>query len=179
MSVINVSGHAAKAENNRFFALGFRPFFTVATIFSMVSIFQWLLIYSYAGSLPAHSFSVVHWHAHEMLYGFCLAVIAGFLLTAVGNWTGQVVLAGAPLGVLLLLWIAARILFSFGSSYIKLAAFFDLSFVLFLLFAITRPIIRCKQWGQSGVIAKVFFLFLGNLLFYLAATGIYPEGFFL
>ena len=90
--------------------IGFRPFFLGATAFAILSMILWLGVYAFhwpvtfAGGIPA-----VFWHSHEMLYGYALAVIAGFLLTAVKHWTGIPTAQGAPLLVLFMLWSAARI----------------------------------------------------------------------
>ena len=89
-------------------ALGFRPFYLLASVFAAVSVLLWTA--AYAGWLPAVYSRNPVWHAHEMVYGFTIAVIVGFLFTAGRNWTGQPTPTGRLLAALALLWIAGRLL---------------------------------------------------------------------
>ena len=84
-------------------ALGFRPFYLLAGVYAALGVPLWAL--QYTGWLP-HANAL--WHAHEMLFGYAFAVIAGFLLTAVRNWTGGPTPSGWTLGGVAALWIAAR-----------------------------------------------------------------------
>ena len=86
------------------------------------------------------------WHAHEMLYGYTLAVIAGFLLTAVTNWTGLQTLRGIPLLLLLLTWLAARVAIYVPGTGLYWSALFDTLFSVVLLVAVSIPVIR-DEWG--------------------------------
>src|SRR5690349_16499025 len=89
-------------------ALGFRPFFLLAALFAAAAVPMWLLIY--AGVIePVSYLPPTLWHGHEMVFGFAVAVIAGFLLTAAGNWTGRRIASGLGLGALAGLWIAGRL----------------------------------------------------------------------
>lgn len=88
--------------------LGFRPFYLLASGFAALSILLW--VGQYAGYLPAVHVRDPAWHGHEMLFGYTMAVIAGFLLTAVRNWTGKSTPAGASLIALAVLWVAGRVL---------------------------------------------------------------------
>tara|TARA_R110001592_G_scaffold7190_2_gene40555 strand:+ start:3244 stop:4452 length:1209 start_codon:yes stop_codon:yes gene_type:complete len=167
------------------FNLGFRVFFAGAGVFSFISIACWLVIYaSLNGALSIGSvlaffefktISPFQWHAHEMIYGYSLAVISGFLLTAVKNWTGIQTIHGYPLALLFGLWALARILWLAGDQYIFIAAFFDIFFIVCLCFAVASPIIATKQWRQMAILSKLFLLGLGNLAFYLEAFS-YLEG---
>ena len=160
-----------------FLSLGFRPFFTAAAVFSVLSMLTWMQVYVFGrgwlpGGLPA-----VIWHAHEMVYGYAMAVIAGFLLTAVRNWTGVQTLQGLPLLLLLLLWAAARLLVFAGDGVpLALGALADTLFAAFLLIAIARPVIKARQWRQMGILSKLILLLCGNLLFYAGALEIIPQG---
>lgn len=116
------------------------------------------------------------WHAHEMIYGYSIAVISGFLLTAVKNWTGKQTLYGPGLFMLFMLWVMARISFLFGTSFIFIATLFDMLFMICLISAITYPIIKARQWGQLGIISKLILLAIGNGLFYLGTAGIIDQG---
>jgi len=157
--------------------LGFRPFFAGAALFSVLSMLAWLLQYTlniewYRGTLP-----VLTWHAHEMIYGYSLAVIAGFLLTAVKNWTGVQTLHRLPLLVLFLLWLAGRVLLASGDRLpLELAAGADCLFVALLVIAIAHPIIKVRQWKQMGILSKIVLLLLSNAAFYAGAMGLLPDG---
>lgn len=111
-----------------------------------------------------------------MLYGFAFAVIAGFLLTAVKNWTGIQTLHGRPLMGLVACWALARGVMLFIPSQVALALLFDGAFNLWLLIAVARPIIRIKQWRQLGVLSRIVLLTLGNMAFYAHATGWTTQG---
>ena len=165
-----------QAQGFALFNLGFRPFFLGASIFAVVSIVWWMLIYSAHSYVQINTITNSQWHAHEMLYGYGLAVVAGFLLTAVKNWTGVQTLNGKPLMGLFLLWCLARVLFLFGTSLLLWAAVADLLFGLILIWAIAKPIVSTKQWPQLAVVAKVVLLFIGNIVFYLGCYGLLQDG---
>jgi uncharacterized protein involved in response to NO len=89
-------------------ALGFRPFYLLASVFASLAVLAWVL--QYAGLAPAAAIRGPVWHGHEMLFGYSMAVIAGFLLTAVRNWTNRPTPSGGALAALALLWVAGRVL---------------------------------------------------------------------
>ena len=155
--------------------LGFRPFFCGAAIFSFVSMLAWTGLYVFnwhwQPALPG-----VTWHAHEMIFGYAMAVIAGFLLTAVRNWTGVQTLHGLPLLLLFLLWFMARLLLAGDSRWLAWAALLDGLFNLLLVIALAWPVFKVRQFKQIGILSKVLLLMLANLLFYAGALEIYPWG---
>lgn len=159
--------------------LGFRIFFLGAALFSIVSIFLWLLIISFNLPISLNFLSVSQWHAHEMVYGYSFAVIAGFLLTAVKNWTGIHTVKGPALLMLFCLWAFARIMWLFGTKFLILTALFDLLFSLCLIVCVSSPVIKVKQWRQMAVVSKLILLGVFNLLFYLGALNLYSQGVFL
>src|SRR5665647_1149443 len=110
MLQIDTPGRAQGPEQRKFalFNLGFRPFYLAASIFAAVAILLWAA--EYAGLIAPVWRGDPVWHAHEMLYGYTIAVVVGFLLTAVRNWSGQPTPAGSWLAALLLLWIGGRVL---------------------------------------------------------------------
>ncbi|HPH06133.1 MAG TPA: NnrS family protein [Methylotenera sp.] len=158
------------------FNLGFRPFFLGAGIFAIASITAWMLVYFSYGTITMTNISISQWHAHEMLYGYSMAVVAGFLLTAVKNWTGIPTLSGKPLMVLVMLWSIGRVLFLCGTSFIVWVALADILFGLMLMVAITMPIVKVKQWKQLAVLSKVVLLWIGNIIFYFACFGFFADG---
>ncbi len=175
MALLNIQD-TVSAEKFSLFVLGFRPFFLAAGIFSIVSISLWMGVYVFGLSIPLSGLSIIHWHAHEMIYGYTLAVVAGFLLTAVKNWTGVQTIQYTQLKLLFSLWVAARICMLMGTQWIYLAALFDLSFNLWLFIAALTPVVRVKQWKQAGIISKLSLLGISNLLFYLGVIGVFQQG---
>jgi len=121
--------------------LGFRPFYLLASLFSALSIALWTA--QSAGWLSVAYLQGQLWHGHEMLFGFTLAVVAGFLLTAVRAWTGQPTPAGAPLMTLAALWVAGRILVL--TPYGGAAALVNAAFPLALAVAIGIPLVRSRN----------------------------------
>ncbi len=112
-----------------------------------------------------------------MIYGYSQAVIAGFLLTAVRNWTGIQTLHGAPLLLLLLLWLAGRLLLFTGTTVsLPFIALVDCLFMAWLIGALLVPIIKVRQWRQMGIISKLLLLLLGNGVFYAGALGTMEDG---
>lgn len=158
------------------FTLGFRPFFLLAGVFSLVSIFVWGGIHVYGWPVPRLPFSPLHWHAHEMIFGYGLAVVAGFLLTAVRNWTQLPTLHGYSLAGLATLWLAARMAGWIIPGQLLPMLLLDLTFNLWLIIAIFRPILRAKQHNQIGIASKLVLLMLANLCFYLGMLGVLEHG---
>ena len=106
---VNRSADAARAwAGAAVLSRGFRPFFLAAGVWALVGIGLWPAVFSGAISIPT-AFSAVDWHAHEMIFGYGAAVVAGFLLTAIPNWTGRLPVAGLPLAGLAALWAAGRV----------------------------------------------------------------------
>ncbi|MEJ2143333.1 MAG: NnrS family protein, partial [Gammaproteobacteria bacterium] len=123
----NVTGFAL-------FELGFRPFFSVAGLFAVIGMLLWMNLYFSFMQSPIPSLEPVIWHAHEMIFGYAMAVVAGFLLTAVGNWTGIPTWRGKNLATLLALWFLARIAWFIPDAYsLYLSATCDVLFLLGLI----------------------------------------------
>ncbi|MBP8924513.1 MAG: NnrS family protein [Pseudomonadales bacterium] len=158
------------------FNLGFRPFFLGAAWFAVISMALWMAVYGFHYPLALDGISASQWHAHEMLYGYAIAVIAGFLLTSIRNWTGLATLNGLPLALGFGLWLAARLLMLLGTDALGLAACADLLFMLVLIPACAVPIIRARQWRQMAILSKLLMLGIGNALFYAGALGLQEDG---
>ncbi|MEH6609326.1 MAG: NnrS family protein [Halioglobus sp.] len=155
--------------------LGFRPFFMGAAYFGALSVVLWAWSYRYGIPIYPNSISPSLWHAHELLYGYALAVIAGFLLTATKNWTGQQTLHRAPLAGLFFLWLAARLSLLTGVIPLALSAALDVLFNTWLFMAIAIPIIGTRQKKQYAILGKLIFLLVCNCLFYLEALGLMSD----
>ncbi|QDL96393.1 NnrS family protein [Rhodopseudomonas palustris] len=148
---------------------GFRPFFLLGAIFAAVAVLLWLPVYH--GDLTLQTaFAPRDWHVHEMLYGYLPAVITGFLLTAIPNWTGRLPLQGAPLGTLVLAWLAGRLAVTFSADTGWLAALLvDALFLLLVALAALREIIAGRNWRNLNVVALLTLLLVGNVAFHLEA----------
>lgn len=152
-------------------ALGFRPFFLLAGLFAAVAVPLWLAV-SLAGLALPTTLAPAAWHGHEMVFGFTVAVVAGFLLTAVRTWTGQPMPSGAPLGGLALLWLAGRVAMLLSGTIPPLvAAGVDLAFVPALGVAIGRPLVRTKNWRNALLLVPLAGLFGANLFFHFGPEG--------
>lgn len=159
------------------FDLGFRPFFSGAGIFSVISMLLWFLMYVYKLPILGAQVNPILWHAHEMIFGYTMAVIAGFLLTAVRNWTGVTTYSGSWLVATLACWVVARLAWYLPmDASLQLAAIADLVFMVLLVVGISLPVIQSRQWMQFGIIAKVTTLLIANMLFYMGALGYLEQG---
>src|SRR4026209_2931935 len=107
MATISI-GKPAVTASPAFLSAGFRPFFLLAALGAAIAVPVWLAAYVHGYVLPGALPAMV-WHAHEMIYGYALAAVTGFLLTAIPNWTGRLPLRGAPLAGLVSLWLAGRV----------------------------------------------------------------------
>jgi len=173
-----VTGKATKSMRAAFserpiFALGFRPFYLLAIILAVVALPLWMFVY-FGVITPSGYLSGIAWHSHEMLFGFVVAVMAGFLLTAVRNWTGLPTPTGAPLSFLVSLWVLARILMWTGPA--TLAAVVDLAFLPALGVAVAIPIGRSRNKRNFKVLLILIGLGCANLAFHLTKLGILPVG---
>lgn len=162
-----------------FLSLGFRPFFLGASLFAFCSIALWMFSYSFNYNPGIHHLSSLHWHAHEMIFGYGMAVIAGFLLTAVTNWTGINTVTGYPLLILFALWLLARLMpFLPFTNALAIMFTLDTLFIICLVIALSIPVIKTRQWNQIGIISKIALLSLANTVFYLGAMGYLEQGIF-
>lgn len=166
---------AALARRRRYagpalFSYGFRPFFLGGTLWAALGILLWLPQYEGELALPS-AFGPIDWHVHEMLYGYVGAVVAGFLLTAVPNWTGRLPINGAPLAALAALWLAGRaaILFSAAIGPV-VAAVIDVAFLAVLAAAMLREIVAGKNWRNLRVIGVLCAFIAGNVVFHVEAV---------
>jgi uncharacterized protein involved in response to NO len=156
------------------FSLGFRPFFLAVGVEGVGLTLAWLaMLY---GWLPAPAWlDPFLWHGHEMLFGLVVAAIAGFLLTAVPNWTGTPALAGGRLAALVALWALGRAaMAAAGALPAAAVAVADLAFPAALLVTVARPIVRARQTRQAGVIAVLAMLTVANGAVHLDALGVAP-----
>jgi uncharacterized protein involved in response to NO len=154
------------------FALGFRAFFALAGLSALVLVVLWNAIFKGELALDNY-FADTYWHGHEMLLGYSVAVIAGFLLTAVKNWTGRPTLAGDQLAGLCLLWLYGRIVpFYEGLLPDAVIALVDFAFLPALAWQISKPMLQAKYYKGFVFIAILLILALGNGLIHAEILGI-------
>jgi uncharacterized protein involved in response to NO len=148
---------------------GFRPFFLFGAIYAALAILAWLPIFG--GELALRTaFGPVDWHVHEMLYGYLPAIMTGFLLTAIPNWTGRLPIQGTPLLVLVIVWLAGRAAVTFSAEIGWLtAAIIDVVFLILVIAAAAREIIAGSNWRNLRVIVMVTLLLAGNVAFHIEA----------
>jgi uncharacterized protein involved in response to NO len=156
------------------FRKGFRPFFLLAGVYAALAVPLWLLALN--GMMnPGAYFGGIFWHAHEMLFGYAVAVIAGFLLTAIGNWTSKETAVGWPLAALTALWIIGRVAVLFADRMPRpLAAVLDLAFLPVLAVVCARPMVATKNQRNYPFVGMLTALFVANLLMHLHALGVTP-----
>jgi len=162
--------HVANPGRFALWELGFRPFYLLASIFAALSIALWALQFS---GMLAHAYlSGPIWHAHEMLFGFTLAVVVGFLLTAGRNWSGQPTPTGAPLMALAALWLMGRVLVltPFGWA----AALTNAAFPLAAAFGLGRSLVKGGSRRNYLFIGLLVVLSIAEMAIHLAQLGVAP-----
>ena len=156
-------------------SFGFRPFFMLASAYAALALVVW--IGALMGWLsPPFAMAPADWHIHEMLFGFAAAGLAGFLLTAVANWTGREPVRGAPLAGLSALWLAGRLAVTRGQDLSPgMVAAMDLPFLATLTLVFGREVMAGGNRRNYPIIAAVAFLTLANGLTHAEAFGLEPE----
>jgi len=150
---------------------GFRPFFLFAGLWAIVALLVWMHAFLGLFESPG-ALSPLAWHTHEMLFGYGAAVMAGFMLTAIPNWTGRLPLQGWPLAGLAGLWIAGRgaIWFS-GDLGAPATALIDLSFLVSFAAIALREIAAGKNWRNFPLVAAITILIIANTLTHAGYAG--------
>jgi uncharacterized protein involved in response to NO len=150
-------------------AKGFRPFFLLAAAFAALAVPQWLLVLTGKLTLPS-GLPGAMWHAHEMVFGFTVAVITGFLLTAASRWTERETIVGLPLMALAGVWIAGRLAMVLPVPTV-VAMFTDALFLPLVAFFVGRPIVQARSGRNFGIVAVLLLLAACNVLTHLDALG--------
>ncbi|MBX3513396.1 MAG: NnrS family protein [Xanthobacteraceae bacterium] len=165
----DVDRQPIRLPGSALFSYGFRPFFLFGAIYAGLAVLLWLHLFRTGGNVETR-FHSLDWHVHEMLYGFVPAIVTGFLLTAIPNWTKRLPVRGLPLFALFLLWVAGRVAV-FNSAQIgwATAAAIDVAFLLVVAAVAVREIVAGQNWRNLRVIGVVSVLTAGNLIFHLEA----------
>lgn len=154
---------------------GFRPFFFCGAVWGVVALILWLCALLAGLELPT-AFDALSWHRHEMLFGFVGAIVAGFLLTAIPNWTARLPIAGLPLAMLVALWLAARlaVLWS-GALGLAVAAVLDVGFYAVMAAVGAREILAAKNRNMP-LVAMVLLFGTADAIDYASVSGLLADG---
>jgi len=169
--VLSIVRRAGRLCDSIFLTQGFRPFFLAAGLWSALALTFWIVMLITGTAAPSR-FAPLSWHSHEMLFGFVMAAIAGFLLTAVSNWTQRRPVSGGMLAMLVGLWLLGRIaclVSAFVPLWLAIAA--DLSFPTALLAVVAHEIVAGRNWRNLPLLAPVAVLSIANLLMHLEASS--------
>ena len=150
------------------FSYGFRPFFLGAALFAAIAVPAWILIVT--GAIGSNFlYAPREWHVHEMLFGFLPAAMAGFILTAIPNWTGRTPIRGALLMSLCVLWLGGRLMLAFPGPIPVTAAVVDAAFLVALAAAVWREVAAARSWNRSAIGVLIAFYAASNIFFHVLA----------
>jgi uncharacterized protein involved in response to NO len=152
-------------EGPALFSYGFRPFFLAGAAWSALVVPLWIWSFQSGGCLT------LAWHVHEMLFGFLAAVVAGFLTTAIPNWTGRMPVIGAPLAALAGLWLLGRLAMLFQPTLGAVAAGVDSLFLIAFAGVVWREVLAGRNWRNLPICALVTVLAAANVAFHLEGPG--------
>jgi uncharacterized protein involved in response to NO len=164
-ATVAADGRTVPSNPPAILSYGFRPFFLFGAAYVVFAMLGWLAMLGHGIELWG-PFAAVPWHAHEMIFGYLAAIIAGFALTAVPNWTGRLPVSGWPLGGLVLLWIAGRVASS-TVPWPAWAAAVDCAFLFALAALVWREVLAARNLHNLPVPALITCLATANLLFHL------------
>jgi uncharacterized protein involved in response to NO len=150
-----------------FFSYGFRPFFLGAALFAGVAVPVWIMVLAGTGD-SSFLYPARDWHVHEMVFGFLPAVITGFLLTAIPNWTDRPPIRGLELLLLFTLWLAGRVLIAIPWLTPLVSAIVDVGFLIAVAGLILREIAVSKSWDRTPIVVLVSLLACANILFHVS-----------
>lgn len=172
--MLNIQKVPDSKKSFALFNLAFRPFFLLGPIVAIAGLLMW--IFHYAGWLFNENYwGALSYHSHEMIFGFAVAIISGFLLTAVRNWTGLAGICGWKLAGLVLIWLLGRMLPWLAVSGVWVAAV-DLLFLPLVMATLAIPVIKVRQWRNIIFIPILSLLWLGNLLMHRQQLGLSTSG---
>ncbi len=151
------------------FSYGFRPLFLLAGLWAVVVVPLWMAVWSGTVTLNG-PFSPTDWHIHELLFGYTSVVIAGFLFTAIPNWTGRMPTRGWPLVALSVLWLAGRMMVALG-PWPFVVMLVDCAFMAAIGAMVATEIIAGRNWGNLKVVGPVLLYLVANVIFHLEAMS--------
>jgi uncharacterized protein involved in response to NO len=173
---MNPGAAAPSANGPVFLRQGSRLFFPAAGAWALAAVAIWLAAFQGLVAIPT-AFSPVAWHAHEMIFGFVPATIAGFLLTAMPNWTGRRPIQGRYLAILFALWLAGRAAVATSALIgAGIAAVVDSAFLAALVGTALHEIVAARNWRNLPIVVVLAALLAANVLTHLEVTGVSATG---
>jgi uncharacterized protein involved in response to NO len=177
MTALTEEERGRRARQPAVLTYAFRPMFLAAGSWAVLALAVWLAMFLGYIQVPTR-FDPLAWHIHEMLFGFVMAAVAGFLLTAIPNWTGRLPVRGSSLALLAGLWLLGRITCLISAdlpAWLAIAA--DLSFPVALLAVAAREIIVGRNWRNLAMTAPLLVFVIADLLMHLESIGLaVPSG---
>ena len=172
MSAVSEEDRLRRARLPAVLDYAFRPMFLAAGSWAVIALALWLAMFFGYVQLPTR-FDPLAWHVHEMLFGFVMAAVAGFLLTAIPNWTGRLPVRGLRLTVLAGLWLLGRLACLISADVPAwLAVLADLAFPTALLAVAAREIIAGRNWRNLPMTAPLTLFIIADLLMHLESLGV-------
>lgn len=148
---------------------GFRPFFLAAGVYAVIAMSVWIGALAFGWPVGG-GYGGPAWHGHELLFGYTAAALAGFMLTAIPNWTGRLPVSGRPLLLLVLLWLAGRLAMAVPDALgMPMTAVLDAAFLPALAAIAAREIITGRNWKNLKILLALCALSLANIGFHLVA----------
>ncbi|CAM3071321.1 NnrS family protein [Vibrio rarus] len=170
--MLNITDKAQEEAITPLLRLGFRPFFLLGALYAFIAIPVWIYAFQH-GQPTALGAPALWWHAHEMLFGFAMAIVAGFVLTAVQNWTGINGTKSTRLGVIVGLWLAPRILF-WTPAPLWLIAIVESLFLLAVAYEIAIRVFKSKGWRNLFFVPLFALAIVANFASYATINGLAP-----
>ncbi len=152
------------------FSYGFRPFFLGAGVWATAAMALWVRALA-GGPQPGGAYGAANWHMHEMLFGFAPAALAGFLMTAVPNWTGRMPVSGPPLAALAALWLAGRLMLAVPLDALWLAVAIDALFLPLMAGVFLTEIVAGRKLRDLKIVGFMALIALANVGFHAAVLG--------
>lgn len=171
MTITAEEGAAHRLRSPAVLSYGFRPFFLAAASWAIIALVVSLAMFLGSLQLPSR-FDPLAWHIHEMLFGFVMAAVGGFLLTAIPNWTNRLPVRGGPLALLIGLWLIGRVACLVSADLPAwLAVTADVSFPIVLFAVAMREIVAGRNWRNVRMTVPVAVFVLADLLMHLESLG--------
>ncbi|MGC9491645.1 NnrS family protein [Vibrio genomosp. F10] len=170
--MLNITDKKVEEAIPAYLRLGFRPFFLLGSVYAVIAIAVWVWMLQ-TGQPQALRVSSLWWHVHEMLFGFAMAIVVGFVLTAVQNWTGINGTKHHRLAILVLLWLLPRVLF-WTPAPLWLVSSIEALFLAFAAFEIATRVVKAKGWRNLFFVPLFILAIAANFASYATIKGLPP-----
>lgn len=170
--MLNITDRKVEEGITPVLRLGFRPFFLLGSLYAIVAIGLWVWMFR-TGAPSQLSVPPLWWHVHEMMFGFGMAIVAGFVLTAVQNWTGILGVKSYRLGWLVTLWLMVRVLF-WTPAPLWLVATIEAAFLTLTAFEVGSRVFKAKGWRNLFFVPLFLLAIAANFASYATIKGVAP-----